>query len=106
MSDLPPNLDEIDDLPRGHHEQVYFTYGKYQYLLENEHADRWGVRSYRLVDWHELGRIHRLAAGSFAAAEFPEGAYTVHLTGHAHKHDAEGAPLTWRDAVISLTNEV
>ena len=39
MSDLPPNLESVDDLPRGHHEQVYFTYGKYQYLLENEHVE-------------------------------------------------------------------
>ncbi|MEF2978905.1 hypothetical protein [Subtercola sp. YIM 133946] len=106
MSDLPPNLDELDDLPRGHHEDVYFTYGDYQYLLSNEKPDRWGFSVYRFVDWHEVGRIEQLADGSFPAADFPEGAYTVHLTGHAHRHDAAGEPLSWRAAVISLTTVV
>jgi hypothetical protein len=104
MSDLPPNLAEIDDLPRTHHEETYFTYGRYQYLLANEHPDRWGVSVYRLVDWHEVGRIQQLPEEAYPHADFPGGAYTVHLTGHAHKHDAAGSPVSWRDAVISLTN--
>ncbi|GGF11449.1 hypothetical protein [Subtercola lobariae] len=104
MSDLPPNLDEIDDLPRKHHEETYFTYGKHQYLLTNEHDDRWGLSVYRLVDWHEVGRIHQLPAGECAEAAFAGGAYSVHVTGHAHKHDVPGEPQSWRDAVISLTN--
>jgi hypothetical protein len=104
MSDLPPNLSEIDDLPRKHHEETYFTYGRYQYLLTNEHPDRWGVSVYRLVDWHEVGRIQQLPDDTYPRADFPGGAYTVQLTGHAHKHDSAGAPLAWRDAVISLTN--
>jgi hypothetical protein len=85
---------------------VYFTYGAYQYLLSNEKADRWGVSVYRFVDWHEVGRIEQLAPGSYAETEFPDGAYTVQLTGHAHRHDAPGERLSWRDAVISLTTVV
>ncbi|CAN5300124.1 hypothetical protein BH09ACT6_BH09ACT6_27510 [soil metagenome] len=100
MTDLPPELAGIDDLPRVRHERTYFHRGSFSFLLENDHDDRFSVWVYRLVDWHEIGHLE-LSSGT------GDGALYVPRTHKSHGHpEAAGEPQPWRDAIAWLVDTV
>ncbi|QWT24322.1 hypothetical protein KPL76_02585 [Subtercola sp. PAMC28395] len=100
MTDLPPQLAAIDDLPRTRYEQISFHRGTFSFFIQNDHDEKFSVWVSRLVDWHEVGRFELSGA---AGAD----ALYVARTHKSHGHpEVTGEPLPWRDAVAWLVDTV